>query len=207
MDFTARYFDDVTRIAAQIDRGAVEGIVDLLVELRARGGRLFLLGVGGSAGNASHAVNDFRKICDIETYTPTDNVSELTARINDEGWDTAFANWLRGSRLGDRDVVGVLSVGGGDVERGVSINLVRALEYARDVSARIFGIVGRTGGFTAKIADVCVIVPTVNPATLTAHAEAFQAVVWHLLVAHPRLQAAPMKWESLHTPLRSEHTA
>lgn len=200
MDFTARYFEDVSRIAAQLDRRAVERIVDLLADLRARGGRLFLLGVGGSAGNASHAVNDFRKICDIETYAPTDNVSELTARINDDGWDTAFAHWLRGSRLGAGDVVGVLSVGGGDAERGVSVNLVRALEYAKRVGARIFGIVGRTGGFTAKTADVCVIIPTVNPETVTAHAEAFQAVVWHLLVAHPRLQAAPMKWESLHTP-------
>ena len=174
--------------------------MDLLVDLRVGGGRLFLLGVGGSAGNASHAVNDFRKICEIETYAPTDNVSELTARINDDGWDTAFAHWLRGSRLGPRDVVGVLSVGGGDAERGISVNLIRALEYAKDVGARIFGIVGRTGGFTAKIADVCVIVPTVNPDTLTAHAEAFQAVVWHLLVAHPRLQAAPMKWESINSP-------
>jgi D-sedoheptulose 7-phosphate isomerase len=175
----------------------VGSLVDLLVDLRTNHGRLFLLGVGGSAGNASHAVNDFRKICDIETYAPTDNVSELTARINDDGWDTAFANWLRGSRLDSRDVVGVLSVGGGDAERGVSVTLVRALEYAKSVGARIFGIVGRTGGFTANVADVCVIVPTVNPETLTAHAEAFQAVVWHLLVAHPRLQAAPMKWESI----------
>ena len=200
MDFTARYLDDVAEIAARLDRQAIESLVDLLVDVRAGGGRLFLLGVGGSAGNASHAVNDFRKLCDIETYAPTDNVSELTARINDDGWDTAFAQWLRGSRLGARDVVGVLSVGGGDAERGISVNLIRALEYAKAVGARIFGIVGRTGGFTAKIADACVIVPTVTPATLTAHAEAFQAVVWHLLVAHPRLQAAPMKWESVNAP-------
>ena len=197
MDFTTRYLSDVAEIAGRLDRGAIERVVELLAELRAGGGRLFLLGVGGSAGNASHAVNDFRKICDIETYAPTDNVSELTARINDDGWETAFAHWLKGSRLGPRDVVGVLSVGGGDAERGVSVNLIRALEYARSVGARIFGIVGRTGGFTAKIADVCVIVPTVNTETVTAHAEAFQAVVWHLLVVHPRLQAAPTKWESV----------
>jgi D-sedoheptulose 7-phosphate isomerase len=183
----------------------VESLVDLLVDLRTNHGRLFLLGVGGSAGNASHAVNDFRKICDIEAYAPTDNVSELTARINDDGWDTAFANWLRGSRLGARDVVGVLSVGGGDAERGVSVTLIRALEYTKSVGARIFGIVGRDGGFTAKVADVCLIVPTANPETVTAHAEAFQAVVWHLLVAHPRLKAAPMKWESINPSPRSPH--
>jgi D-sedoheptulose 7-phosphate isomerase len=197
LDFTTRYLNDVAQIAGRIDRGAVEALVDLLVDLRTNRGRLFLLGVGGSAGNASHAVNDFRKICDIETYAPTDNVSEITARINDEGWDTVFAQWLRGSRLGPRDVVGVFSVGGGDVERGVSVNLVRALEYAKSVGARIFGIVGRTGGFAAKVADACVIVPTVNADTLTAHAEAFQAVVWHLLVVHPRLQTVPTRWESL----------
>ena len=200
MDFTTRYLEDIAKIAAHLDRQAIERLVDLLVDVRAEGGRLFLLGVGGSAGNASHAVNDFRKLCDIETYAPTDNVSELTARINDDGWDTMFAQWLRGSRLGARDVVGVLSVGGGDAERGISVTLIRALEYAKSVRARVFGIVGRNGGFTATIADVCVIVPTVSPATLTAHAEAFQAVVWHLLVAHPRLQAAPMKWESVTMP-------
>lgn len=197
MEFVGRYLDEVRAIAAQIDRVAVDRLVGLLAEVRERGGRLFILGVGGSAGNASHAVNDFRKIAGLEAYTPTDNVSELTARINDEGWDTSFANWLRGSRLSARDAVLVFSVGGGDAERGVSVNLVRALELARSVGARIAGVVGRDGGHTAKVADACVVIPTVNPQTVTPHTEAFQAVVWHLLVSHPRLQAAPMKWESL----------
>lgn len=187
----------MVRVAETIDQRAVCGLIDLLVDVRAAGGRLFVLGVGGSAGNASHAVNDFRKIVGLEAYTPVDNVSELTARINDDGWESSFANWLRGSRLAARDCVLVFSVGGGDAERNVSVNLVRALEYAKSVGARVAGIVGRNGGFTAKIADVCVIVPTVSQETVTAHAEAFQAVVWHLMVSHPRLQTAPMKWESL----------
>ena len=197
MEFVSRYLDEVGQIARQLDRDAVCAVIDQLVNVRQRGGRLFILGVGGGAGNASHAVNDFRKIAGLEAYTPTDNVSELTARINDDGWDTAFANWLKASRLGDRDCVLVLSVGGGDAERNVSTNLVRAIEYAKSVGAKVCGIVGRTGGLTAKLADACVIVPTVNLHTVTAHTEAFQAVVWHLLVSHPRLQAAPMKWESL----------
>lgn len=197
MEFVTRYFEEVAQVAARIDRTAVCRLLDLLVEVRERGGRLFVLGVGGSAGNASHAVNDFRKITGIEAYAPTDNVSELTARINDDGWESAYANWLRGSRLGTGDCVLVLSVGGGDAERNVSTNLVRAIEYARLVGARVCGIVGRGGGFTAKVADACVIVPTVNPQAVTAHAEAFQAVIWHLLVSHPRLQAGAMKWESL----------
>lgn len=197
VDFVARYLDEVQEVARRIDRAAVGRLVDLLVDLRAGSGRLFILGVGGSAGNASHAVNDFRKIVGIEAYTPTDNVSELTARINDDGWDTSFANWLKGSRLGPRDAVLVFSVGGGDAERNVSTNLVRAMEHAKAVGARVAGIVGRNGGFTAKVADACVIIPTVSPETVTPHTEAFQAVVWHLLVSHPRLQAAPAKWESL----------
>ena len=197
MEFVARYLDEVTQVASRLDRDAIGRLIDLLVDVRERGGRLFILGVGGSAGNASHAVNDFRKIVGMEAYTPTDNVSELTARINDDGWDTAYANWLKGSRLGERDCVLVLSVGGGDAERNVSTNLVRAIEYARSVGARVAGVVGRNGGFTAKMADACVIVPTVNPETVTPHTEAFQAVLWHLLVSHPRLQKAPMKWESL----------
>ena len=197
MDFVARYLAEVGRVAALIDRSAVARVVDLLVDVRAAGGRLFVIGVGGGAGNASHAVNDFRKIAGFEAYTPTDNVSELTARINDDGWDTSFANWLKGSRLSSRDCVLVLSVGGGDAERRVSTNLVRALEHAKAVGARVAGIVGRNGGYTATVADACVIIPTVSPERVTAHAEAFQAVVWHLLVAHPRLQAEPMKWESL----------
>lgn len=197
MDFVTRYLDQVGQVAARLDRGAISRLVDLLADVRQAGGRLFILGVGGSAGNASHAVNDFRKIVGLEAYAPTDNVSELTARINDEGWDTAYANWLKGSRLAARDCLLVFSVGGGDAERNVSVNLVRAIEHARAVGARVSGIVGRDGGFTARMADACVIVPTVDPATVTPHSEAFQAVIWHLLVSHPRLQAAPAKWESL----------
>ena len=197
MDFVTRYLDQVGEVAARLDRSAISRLVDLLADVRQSGGRLFILGVGGSAGNASHAVNDFRKIVGLEAYAPTDNVSELTARINDEGWETAYANWLKVSRLVARDGVLVFSVGGGDAERNVSVNLVRAIEYAKTVGARVGGIVGRDGGFTAKMADACVIVPTVDPETVTPHSEAFQAVIWHLLVSHPRLQAARAKWESL----------
>ncbi len=197
MEFVKRYLDEVVRVAETIDRGAICRLADLLVAVREGGGRLFVLGVGGGAANCSHAVNDFRKLCGIEAYTPVDNVSELTARINDDGWDTAYVNWLKGSRLSQRDCVLVLSVGGGDADRNVSTNLVRAVEYAKAVGARVAGIVGRDGGFTAKMADACVIVPTVSPQTVTPHTEAFQAVVWHLLVSHPRLQTARTKWESL----------
>jgi D-sedoheptulose 7-phosphate isomerase len=197
MNFVAQYLAEAAQVAARIDHDAVTSLVELLADARDGGGRLFVLGVGGSAGNASHAVNDFRKIAGFEAYAPTDNVSELTARINDEGWDTSFANWLKASRLGARDCVLVFSVGGGDLIRNVSINLVRALEHAKSVGARIGAIVGRDGGFTATVADACVIIPTVSPERVTAHAEAFQAVVWHMLVAHPRLQAAPTRWESL----------
>jgi D-sedoheptulose 7-phosphate isomerase len=197
MSFVAQYLAEASQVAARIDHDAVTRLVQLLVEIRNGGGRLFVLGVGGSAGNASHAVNDFRKIAGFEAYAPTDNVSELTARINDDGWDTSFANWLRASRLTARDGLLVFSVGGGDVARKVSMNLVRALELAKDVGARIGAIVGRDGGFTATVADACVLIPTVSAERVTAHAEAFQAVVWHMLVAHPRLQAAPMRWESL----------
>jgi len=197
MSFVAQYLAEASQVAARIDHDAVTRLVDLLAEARAGGGRLFVLGVGGSAGNASHAVNDFRKIAGFEAYAPTDNVSELTARINDDGWDTSFANWLKASRLTPRDCLLVFSVGGGDVARKVSMNLVRALELAKEVGARIGAIVGRDGGFTATVADACVLIPTVSPERVTAHAEAFQAVVWHMLVAHPRLQAAPMRWENL----------
>jgi D-sedoheptulose 7-phosphate isomerase len=195
--YTSQYLDEVREVAARLDRSEIDRLVEALVELRGRGGRLFILGVGGGAGNATHAVNDFRKIAGIEAYTPTDNVSELTARINDDGWETVFVNWLVGSQLGARDMVFVFSVGGGDLERNISPNLVRALQYAREVGAAICGIVGRDGGFTRTVADVCLVIPTVNPQTVTPHTEAFQAVVWHLLVSHPSLQAAPMKWESL----------
>lgn len=197
MNFVAQFLAEAAQVAARIDHAAVANLVDLLADTRDGGGRLFVLGVGGSAGNASHAVNDFRKISGFEAYAPTDNVSELTARINDDGWDTTFVNWLKVSRLGPLDCVLVFSVGGGDLLRKVSINLVRGLEHAKTVGARIGAIVGRDGGFTATVADACVIIPTVSPERVTAHAEAFQAVVWHMLVAHPRLQAAPMRWESL----------
>jgi D-sedoheptulose 7-phosphate isomerase len=196
VSYATDYLAEAARIAAGLDAAAIERLAGLLVALRERGGRLFVLGVGGSAANASHAVNDFRKLAGIEAYTPTDNVAELTARVNDEGWETVFVEWLRGSRLSGRDAVLVLSVGGGDLERNISPNLVHALRYAREVGAPIGGVVGRDGGYTARVADVCVIVPTVDPARVTPHTEAFQAVVWHLLVSHPALRAAPMKWES-----------
>ena len=196
MSYTTEYIAEATRILSRLDSAAIERMAALLVELRERGGRLFFLGVGGSAANASHAVNDFRKIAQIEAYTPTDNVSELTARVNDESWESVFVNWLRGSRLAARDMVFVLSVGGGDLERNISPNLVRALEYAKSAGATVCGIVGRNGGYTAQVADACVIVPTVNPETITPHAESFQAVIWHLLVSHPSVRAAEMKWES-----------
>lgn len=198
MTHAKTYLDEARQIIERLDADAIERLAALLVAARARGGRLFVLGVGGGAAHASHAVNDFRKIAHFEAYTPTDNVSELTARINDDGWESSFAEWLKGSRLAGRDMVLVFSVGGGDLERNISPNLVRALEYAKQVGASIGGVVGRNGGHTAQVADACVIVPTVNPATVTAHTEAFQAVVWHLLVSHPALQAAPMKWESVH---------
>ena len=197
MSYTEDYLAEACRISSALDRGAIEALVAALVELRGRGGRLFVLGVGGSAANASHAVNDFRKLCGIEAYAPTDNVSELTARVNDEGWESVFAAWLRVSRLGPRDMVLVFSVGGGDLERNISPNLVRALQHAKEVGAAVAGVVGRDGGYTRRVADVCVVVPPLNPATVTPHAEAFQAVVWHLVVSHPALQASPMKWESV----------
>ena len=192
-----RYLSEVRDIADRIDRADIEKMIRHLVEIRKRGGRLFFLGIGGSAANASHAVNDFRKICGFEAYTPVDNISELTARINDEGWETVFVEWLDKSRLGENDGVFVLSVGGGNVERNISVNLVRAMDFAKAKGARILGIVGRDGGYTAKCADACVIVPTVNHGSVTAHVEAFQAVVWHLLVSHPDLKVCEMKWESV----------
>jgi len=196
MSYSKQHLREASQIISQIDTDAVEKIATLLAKVREQQGRLFFLGVGGSAGNCSHAVNDFRKIVGIESYAPTDNVSELTARTNDEGWETVFVEWLRTSRLADKDVVFVFSVGGGNLEKNVSPNLVRALEFAREVGAGITGVVGRDGGFTATVADVCVIVPTVNPETITPHSEAFQAVIWHLLVSHPVLKAHDTKWES-----------
>jgi len=196
MSYAQQHLQEASRIITEIDVDAVEAMATLLAEVREQGGRLFFLGVGGSAGNCSHAVNDFRKIVGIESYAPTDNVSELTARTNDEGWDTVFVEWLKTSRLGDKDAVFVFSVGGGSLEKNVSPNLVRALQHARDEGARITGVVGRDGGFTATVADACVIVPTVNPETVTPHSEAFQAVIWHLLVSHPALKTYNTKWES-----------
>ncbi len=195
--FVRAHLEETSRIASAIDAGAVGRLVSALVAVRGRGGRLFLLGVGGGAAHASHAVNDFRKLAGFEAYTPTDNVSELTARANDEGWDTIFAAWLQESRLSARDAVFVLSVGGGSEASNISVPLVRALAHARAVGATILGIVGRDGGFTAQVADACVIVPTVNPARVTPHTEAFQAVIWHLLVSHPLLQTGSAKWESV----------
>jgi D-sedoheptulose 7-phosphate isomerase len=197
MSFAQQYLAEAGQIIRQLDTKAIDRVVDLLAETRARGGRLFILGVGGSAANASHAVNDFRKLAGLEAYAPTDNVAELTARTNDEGWASVFEGWLRVSRLRADDLVLVFSVGGGNLEKHVSPNLVAALEYAKGVGARVIGVVGRDGGHTAHVADACVIVPTVNPAHVTPHTEAFQAVIWHLLVSHPKLKAAPTKWESL----------
>lgn len=194
--YTATYLDEAVRIIADIDRVAIDRMVGILRELRENGGRLFILGVGGGAGHASHAVNDFRKIAGIESYTPTDNVSELTARINDEGWDSSFRRWLEVSRLSAKDGILVFSVGGGNKEKKVSMNIVEALSLAKQVGARVMGVVGRDGGYTAEVGDAVVIVPTVNSATITPHTEAFQAVVWHLVVSHPDLRANEMAWES-----------
>jgi D-sedoheptulose 7-phosphate isomerase len=197
MSYARRHLDEAVRIVQAIDADGIERLARTLADVRARGGRLFFLGVGGGAANASHAVNDFRKLAGFEAYAPTDNVSELTARTNDEGWQTVFAEWLKGSRLRREDAVFVFSVGGGSVEQNVSPNLVAALQYAKSIGAAILGIVGRDGGFTASAADACVVVPTVNPDTVTPHTEAFQAVIWHLLVSHPVLRTAPAKWESM----------
>ncbi|MFA4935797.1 MAG: SIS domain-containing protein [Candidatus Methanoperedens sp.] len=195
-DYIETYFKDCVEIINRIDRGQITNVSAILKKIQLRQGRLFILGVGGSAGNASHAVNDFRKIAGIESYAPTDNVSELTARVNDDGWETVFVNWLKGSRLNSKDGILVFSVGGGNAEKNVSVNLVRALQYARDVGASIMGIVGRDGGYTAKVADACVIIPPVNNETITPQTEAFQAVVWHLLVSSPDMKKYEMKWES-----------
>jgi D-sedoheptulose 7-phosphate isomerase len=196
MSFARQFLDEVHQVVSQLDVNAIEKVVDELASIRERGGRLFILGVGGSAANASHAVNDFRKICGFECYAPTDNVSELTARTNDEGWASIFAEWLKGSRLNARDGLLVFSVGGGNLEKNVSPNLVSALQLAKQVGASVVGVVGRDGGFTAKSANACVIVPTVNSEHVTPHSEAFQAVVWHLFVSHPKLKVGKTKWES-----------
>lgn len=196
MSYAQIHLGETKAIIEKFDVQAVEKMADLITQIKAARGRIFFLGVGGSAANCSHAVNDFRKIAGIECYAPTDNVSELTARTNDEGWSTIFIEWLKTSRLGINDAVFVMSVGGGNVEKNISPNLVLALQYARGVGAKILGILGRDGGYSAKVADAFCIVPTVNPETVTPHAEAFQAIIWHLLVSHPKIKAHPTKWES-----------
>ncbi len=195
--FTQKYLEESIDLVRKLDAEAIEALAEGLAGVRAAGGRLFILGVGGSAGHAGHAVNDFRKLCGFEAYAPTDNVSELTARVNDEGWDTCFSEWLRGSRLRSADGVLVFSVGGGNREKNVSVNLVRSLELAREVGAKVFGIVGRDGGYTKQVADACVVIPTVSSERVTPHTEGFCAVVWHLLVSHPKLQQTATKWESV----------
>jgi D-sedoheptulose 7-phosphate isomerase len=195
--FAKEFLAEAVQVISQLDGASIERAAALLASTRAAGGRLFILGVGGSAANASHAVNDFRKIAGIEAYAPTDNVAELTARANDEGWSSIFDGWLRVSRLRPEDLLLIFSVGGGNVEQNVSPNLVAALKYAKSVGAKIIGVVGRDGGYTATVADACVLIPTVNPAHITPHTEAFQAVVWHLLVSHPAVKMQATKWESM----------
>ena len=197
MEFISRYFSECQQVIDQLDQAAIASVIKLLIPLKKNTGRLFILGVGGSAANASHAVNDFRKIVGIEAYAPTDNVAELTARTNDDGWQSVFIEWLKVSRLNSNDVVFVLSVGGGNLEKNISPNLVFALQYAKSVDAKIVGIVSRDGGYTAKIADACVVIPVVSESNTTPHAEAFQAVIWHLLVSHPDLKSTQTKWESV----------
>lgn len=196
MSYTEQYLDEVKQIVDRIDTAGIEKIIRVLQTVRKDQGRLFFIGVGGSAGNASHAVNDFRKLAGFEAYSPVDNVSELMARTNDEGWDTVFSEWLKGSNLRSSDAVFVFSVGGGNLEKNISANIVRALEYAHQKKAKILGIVGRDGGYTAKVADAYVIIPTVNPETITPHSEAFQGVLWHLIASDPRMKVIENKWES-----------
>lgn len=196
MSFTQEFLAESIELIKKLDVRSIEEMATGLADVREKGGRLFILGVGGSAGHAGHAVNDFRKICLFEAYAPTDNVSELTARTNDEGWDTTFSEWLKGSRINGKDGVLIFSVGGGNKEKNVSVNLVKALEVAHGVGAKIFGIVGKDGGYTKQVANACVVIPVVSPDRITPHTEGFCAVVWHLLVSHPTLKAKPTKWES-----------
>jgi len=196
MSYAAQHMKEAAEIIQKMDLSAIEKVADLLATVKTEGGRIFFLGVGGSAGNCSHAVNDFRKIVGIESYAPTDNVSELTARTNDEGWASVFVEWLKISKLAAKDILFIFSVGGGNLEKNISPNLVEAIKLAKTVGAKVTGVVGRDGGYTAQAADECVIIPTVNPETITPHSEAFQAVVWHLLVSHPKLKANQTKWES-----------
>lgn len=195
--YIAQYLNETRIILNQLDIDSIKKVVHLLADLKQRSGRLFILGLGGGAGHSSHAVNDFRKITDIEAYAPTDNISELTARINDEGWETIFTGWLKGSRLNYNDALLILSVGGGDIENGISLPLVRAIDYAKEIGSTIVGIIGRNEGYTAKKANACIVVPLVNPQMITAHTESFQALLWHLIVSHPLLKSNEMKWESI----------
>ena len=197
MKFINKYLNETKIIIDLIDKGQLVKIINLIVDIRVNKGRMFIIGVGGGAGHASHAVNDFRKICGIEAYTPTDNVSELTARVNDDGWESAYMNWLKGSKINQNDMVFVFSVGGGHLEKNISVNIVRALELAQKVGAKICGVVGRDGGFTAQVADACLVIPTINDETVTPQTEGFQAIIWHLVVSHPDLQKYEMKWESV----------
>ena len=199
MSYVSKYFNEAITILNQVDQSKVEDMINLLLDVRSNNGRLFFLGVGGSAGNCSHAVNDFRKIGGFEAYSPIDNVSELTARTNDEGWDTVFCEWLKGSKLSDKDCLIIFSVGGGNKEKNISANLVYALEYSKEIGSKIIGIVGRDGGYTASVADSCIIIPTQAPDTITPHAESFQAVIWHLIVSDPRIMQMKNKWESVST--------
>ncbi len=197
MKYVKIYLNEAKNIIDMIDNNQIVKIKELLTNVRSRKGRVFILGVGGGAGHASHAVNDFRKICGIEAYTPTDNVSELTARVNDDGWDTSYANWLRISNLNEQDLIFVFSVGGGNLEKNISVNILKSLQLAKKRGSQICGVVGRDGGYTAQVADACVVIPTVNSNTVTPHTESFQAVIWHLLVSHPDLKRYEMKWESV----------
>jgi D-sedoheptulose 7-phosphate isomerase len=197
MTYSKKHLEETSKIVKKLDIKIIENIVNLLAKVKSNGGRIFFLGVGGSAGNCSHAVNDFRKIVGIECYAPTDNVSELTARTNDEGWSTVFSEWLKISKLSEKDMLFIFSVGGGNLKKKVSTNLVEALKYGKSIGSKIVGIVGRDGGYTAKVSDTCLIIPTVNPKTVTPHSEAFQSIIWHLLVSHPKLKSKQTKWESL----------
>ena len=197
MSYIVEHLEEATQVLQKLDIDSIERMTDILAKTRQSGGRLFILGVGGSAANASHAVNDFRKICGMEAYAPTDNVAELTARTNDEGWDSVFVEWLRGSRLNGKDCILVFSVGGGNKEINVSTNLVHALAYAKEQQTKVIGIVGRDGGYTAQVADACCLIPVVNPGNTTPHTEAFHAVIWHALVSHPKLKTTETKWESV----------
>lgn len=197
MEYIEKYFDNAKKIIDKIDKNSIFEAIEIILKVKQNNGRLFILGVGGGAGNASHAVNDFRKIAGIETYAPTDNVSELTARINDDGWDSAFVNWLKGSKLNEKDCIFVFSVGGGDENKKISNNIVEALKYAKSVNSKIIGVVGRDGGYTKKVSDAIVLIPVVDSEMITPLTEAFQAVVWHLIVSHPKLKSNEMKWESV----------